>query len=171
MFIKQRNKLFDLEPPKGLRFVYAEGKGLGIFASRQFNMGEDIISFANTLVDRAHASFEAVQVTDNQYLDTEWLVPEAFINHSCNPNAKLDFRPNQQASAYIAIKDIANDEEITFNYLTTEYDMEKSGRDFDCMCGSTQCHHHIRGFKHLALEQQNELVPLLLPYLAKKIQN
>jgi hypothetical protein len=169
MLIKQHNKLFELQPPVGLKFVYVEGKGLGVFADRKFMKGEDIISFANTLVEREHASSEAVQVTDDKYLDTEWLVPEAFINHGCDPNAKLDLRLDQPTSAYVAVKDILRDEEITFNYLTTEYDMEKNGGDFECACGSPKCYHRIRGFKYLTREQQEELRPLLLPYLKTKL--
>lgn len=33
---------------------------------------------------------EAVQMSDNKFVDTKYLVPEDFINHSCSPNAKLD---------------------------------------------------------------------------------
>lgn len=171
MLIKQNNKLFDLPPPPGLKFVYVEGKGLGVFADRDFKNGEDIVVFANTLVDRDHATSEAVQVTDDEYLDTEQLVPEAFINHSCDPNAKLEFRPGQPTSAYAAIKDIAKDKEITFNYLSTEYDMVKNGGDFECVCGEPNCYRHIQGFKYLTREQQEKLKPLLLPYLADKLKN
>ena len=170
MLIKQKNKLFDIQPPNGLKFVYVEGKGLGVFADRNFKNGEDIISFANTLVDRDHASSEAVQITDDKYLDTDELVTEAFINYSCNPNAKLEIRLDQPSSAYVAIRDIAKDEEIAFNYLATEYDMVQNGGDFECACGSANCYHHIQGFKYLTQEQQEKLRPLLLPYLADKLQ-
>ena len=169
MLIKQKNKLFDVQPPDGLKFVYVEGKGPGVFADRNFKSGEDIISFPNTLVDRNHASSEAVQITDDKYLDTEWLVTEAFINHSCNQNAKLEVHLDQPSSAYVAIKDITKDEEIAFNYLTTEYDMVQNDGDFECACGSPDCYHHIRGFKYLTPEQQQKLKPLLLPYLASKL--
>ena len=167
MLIKQRDKLFEMKSPEGLKFVYAEGKGLGLFADREFKGGEDVISFENTLVDRKHASIEAVQVDEDIYLDTEWLTPEAFINHSCSPNTKLDVRLDQPTSAYVAVRDISKDEEITFNYLTTEYDMADG---FTCACGSPNCYHRIRGFKYLTHEQQLELDPLLLPYLKEKLK-
>lgn len=166
MLIKQRNKLFDLQSPKELKFVYVEAKGLGVFADRDFKKGQDVISFPNTLVDRDKSSAEAVQVTEDQFLDTEWLTPEAFINHDCSPNTRLDFRPDHSTSAYAAIKNIKKNEEVTFNYLTTEYDM---GSGFECVCGSVNCFHQIRGFRYLTREQQKGLKPLLLPYLQKKI--
>ena len=170
MLVKQKNKLFDLQPPDGLKFVYVEGKGLGVFADRNFKSGEAIISFANTLVDRDHASSEAVQITDDKFLDTEWLVTEAFINHSCNPNAKLEIHLDQPSSAYVAIRDIAKDEEIAFNYLATEYDMVKNGGNFECACGSPDCYHQIQGFKYLTDGQQEKLRLLLLPYLVDKLK-
>lgn len=167
MLIKQRNKVFDLQSPEGLTFVYVEGKGLGLLTDRNFNRGGDVISFPNTLVRRGQESNEAVQVADDTYLDGEWLTPESFMNHNCNPNTKLDFRPDQPASAYVAVRDISKGEEVTFNYLATEYDMTNK---FECTCGSPNCYHHIRGFKHLTREQQEELRPLLLPYLAEKLK-
>lgn len=167
MLIKQREKLFDLEPPQGLKFIYVEGKGIGVFTDREFRAGEDIISFVNTLVGAEHKSAEAVQVDENQYLDTEWLVTEAFVNHSCDPNARLDFRPGEPESAYVAIRDIAKNEEITFNYCATEYDM---GEGFECRCGAEHCYGRVRGFRYLTREQQEKLRPLLLSYLIAKIQ-
>jgi hypothetical protein len=166
MLIKQKNKLFDIQAPSGLKFVYVEGKGLGVFADKDFKVDENIISFANTLVDEDRKSAEAVQVTEDQYLDTEWLTTEAFINHSCDPNAKLYFRQDKPESAYVAIRDIAKDEEIVFNYFTTEYDM---GDGFECQCGYGNCHGRIRGFKYLSREEQENLRPLLLPYLVAKL--
>jgi len=169
MLIKQRNRLFDLETPSSLKFVYVEGKGLGIFADRGFKKGDEVISFPNYLVDEAHASFESVRVTEDQWLDSEWLTPEAFINHSCDPNMKLDFRPDQPTSAYVAIKDIAPDEEIAFNYLTIDWDTQTDA--FECHCGAKNCYGIIQGLKYLTREQQEELRAYLLPYLAEKLNN
>lgn len=167
MFIKQHNKIFDLKIPTSLKLIYVEGKGLGIFANRNFKRGEAVISFANTLVNKSKASFEAVQVTDKKYLDTKWLVPEAFVNHSCNPNTRLDFQPNKKASCYRAIKSIAKNEEITFNYNTTDWDSKKEA--FECSCGSKKCYGIVRGLKYLDQKERNKLKPLILPYLLKKL--
>jgi hypothetical protein len=167
MLLRQREKLFELQPPVGLKFVYCEGKGMSVFADRGFSVGETVIDFPNTLVHTKDASEEAVQVDDDLWIDTEWLVPEAFINHSCDPNTKLEYRPNEPTSRYAAIKPIARDEEITFNYNTTEWDAKQG---FDCECSSSKCVHHIRGLKYLTQEQQEELRPLLLPYLIVRLQ-
>lgn len=169
MLIKQHNKIFDLKVPPSLRLIYVEGKGLGLFANRNFKKGEAVISFGNTLVNKSEASFEAVQVTDKKYLDTKWLVPEAFVNHGCNPNTRLDFRSSQKTSCYRAIKPIKKNEEITFNYNTTDWDSKKES--FVCSCGSKDCYHVIRGLKYLNKKQRDKLRPFILPYLLKKLDH
>ena len=165
MLIKQHNKLFDLKVPKSLKIVYVHGKGLGVFTNKNFRKGETVIHFRADVVPRSKASAEAVTVDDKFSIDTKWLVPEAFINHSCSANTKIDvirFR-------YIAIKNIRKDQEITYNYLTTEYDMKKNGDGFKCECGSRNCLGHIKGFKYLTHLQKLKLKPYLTPFLLKKI--
>ena len=149
MLIKQHNKIFNLKVPKSLKIVYVHGKGLGVFANKNFKKGETVIPFKADIVPHSKASAEAVTVDDKVSIDTYWLVPEALINHSCCPNTKIDvisFR-------YVAIKNIRKNEEITYNYNTTEY--EDSG--FKCECGSKKCIGRIRGFKYLTREQKLKL--------------
>ena len=165
MFIKQRNKLFKLKTPRSLKLVYVHGKGLGLFADKNFRKGETIIAFKANTVDRAHASEEVVQIDENKFYDTKWLVPEAFINHSCSPNARLGVAGKR----YVAIRNIRKDEEITFDYNTTEWDMVKYGDDFECHCGSRNCMKRVRGLKHLSRDQQQKLKPYLLPFLFGRI--
>lgn len=56
-----------------------------------------------------------------------------FINHSCNPNTKLDIKSNQPK--LITIRDIKKDEEITCDYSLTE----KKGRKIKCNCKGKAC--------------------------------
>jgi len=167
MLIKQHDKIFDLKTPASLRLIYVEGKGLGLFANKTFKKGEVAISFPNTLVNKLRATSEAVQVTDKKYLDTTWLVPEAFINHSCDPNTVLDFQPNKKISCYKTIRAIKKNEEITFNYNATDWDSKKES--FKCNCGSKNCYGIIQGLKYLSETQQDNLRPFILPFLLKKL--
>ncbi len=164
MIIKQHSKLFNLKIPKALKIVYVHGKGLGIFAKKSFRKGETVIYFKADIVPRSKASPEAVQINEAECFDTKWLVPEAFINHSCAPNAKLDV----EGYRYVAIRDIRKNEEITFDYCATEWDFK--GEGFACRCGTRKCYGTIRGLKHLSKQQQEKLEPLLLPFLLKKIK-
>ena len=164
MFIKQRNKLFKLKTPRSLKLVYVYGKGLGLFADKNFRKGETVIHFRADIVLCSKATPEAVQIDERNCFDTKWLTPEAFINHSCSPTAKLDVRGYR----YVAIKDIKRNEEITFDYLTTDWDMGRES--FRCRCGSKNCYGEIRGLKYLSRKQQEKLKPFLLPFLLKRLK-
>ena len=165
MFIKQRNKLFELKIPKSLKIVYVHGKGLGVFANKDYSKGDTVLHFKADVVPHSKASAEAVPIDDKVSLDTKWLVLEAFINHSCSANMTIDvidFR-------YIAIKNIHKNEEITYNYNTTEYDMEKSRDAFKCECDSKQCVGKVKGFKYLTQAYKLKLKPYLTPFLEKRL--
>ena len=163
MLIKQRNKLFDLKVPRSLKLAYVWGKGLGLFANKTFKKGETVIKFKADFLPCSNASPEAVQVSETHCLDTKWLVPEAFINHSCSPSTTLD----AEGYRYVAIKDISKNEEITFNYVTTEWDA--GSEVFECHCGSKNCYKLVQGLKYLPKKEQDRLRPLLLPYLVRKL--
>lgn len=165
MLIKQHDRLFDLKIPKTLKIVYVWGKGSSLFANRKFKKGDKIICLKGKLVSAANSTPEAVQMSDNKFIDTKYLVPEDFINHSCSPNTKLD----TEKRWFIAIKNISKNNEITFNYLTTEWDMKKWGTDFKCICGSKNCFGHIKGFKYLSRTEKLKLKLLSSPMLLKKI--
>ena len=165
MLIKQHNRLFNLKIPRTLKVVYVWGKGLSLFANKKFKKGDKIIFLKGKLVNAADSTPEAVQMTDKKFIDTKYLVPEDFINHSCSPNTKLDVEKRW----FFAIKDISKNEEITFNYLATEWDMKKWGTDFKCICGSKNCFGHIKGLKYLSRAKKLRLKPLLSPLLLKKI--
>jgi len=116
----------------------------------------------------AHISTpEAVQINEHSFIDTKYLVPEDFINHSCNPNTKLDLKQRW----FIAIKNIPKNTEITFNYLTTEWDMKKYGTEFKCSCGAKNCFGYIKGFRYLTRKQKEKLRPLLSPFLLSKLND
>ena len=87
-----------------------------------------------------------------------------YLNHSCEPNAWVDVR----RMCVRALRDITPGEEVTFNYLTTEYEMHDS---FACDCGSPACYGIIRGFKYLTHKQRMGLKPYLAPYLLVKLNH
>lgn len=73
------------------------------------------------------------------------------LDHNCqNPTCGLDDNNN-----FVALKDIKKSEYITFNYLTTEYDLNSP---FKCKCGEDKCFKNIKGFKYLTTKQQKELL-------------
>ncbi|MFF3071582.1 SET domain-containing protein-lysine N-methyltransferase [Kitasatospora sp. NPDC057904] len=60
-----------------------------------------------------------------------------FMNHSCEPTARIDGRQ------VVAVTDLLPGQEITFHYNTTEAAMAEP---FDCRCGSESCEGHIAGY-------------------------
>lgn len=59
-------------------------------------------------------------------------------------------------------QEVPADTELTFNYLTTEWEMNER---FTCSCGAPTCFGRIEGFAYLSPDKQRELLPLLAPHL------
>ena len=73
-----------------------------------------------------------------------------YLNHQCEPNGYI----NTSARTLRALRDIAAGEEITFNYLTTEWEMAVP---FNCICGSPNCFGFIQGSKFLTAAEADRL--------------
>lgn len=85
-----------------------------------------------------------------------------FINHSCSPNAGLS-----GDMTFVALHPIQKDEEITWDYATSESDPEYH---MLCRCGSAKCRGKISGndWKNLPIQQRYH--GNFSPYLEKKIE-
>lgn len=141
-------------------------KGKGLFAKREFKKGDVVYEFEGELIegDLTNVSNPYVlQIDFNLYI-----LPEGegrYLNHSCDPNCKLVLENNRLI--LVAIKDIKEDEELTYNYNTSEFDL---GADsFECSCNANNCIKFIKGFKYLNKEQKEKIKEFLLPYLRKLI--
>jgi uncharacterized protein len=71
-----------------------------------------------------------------------------YINHSCSPNCEADIGPEE--IWIVAIRDIKQGEELTYNY---GYDMEDF-EDHPCKCGSKNCVGYILEEEHWPKLQQ-----------------
>src|SRR5919205_2427809 len=89
-----------------------------------------------------HLDFPLIR-KPNDDLDYAW----QYVNHSCDPNGYV----NAAEYTFCALRNIRKGEEITFNYLTTEYEM---AAPFRCECGSAKCFGLIRGYKFLTADQE-----------------
>lgn len=86
-------------------------KGMGLFANKEFRQGDHI------------------------YQMDYWskpLMPMHATNHSCNPNASFN-----EHSMLVAVRNIAKDEEITYDYL--RHPIPASPWNFKCLCQSENC--------------------------------
>jgi SET domain len=64
-----------------------------------------------------------------------------------------------------ASRDIKEEEQITFNYCTTEWSM---ATPFKCLCGCQNCFGYISGFSNIPKERRSELIPILLPSIRER---
>lgn len=137
-------------------------KGKSIFAIDEIVKNEIIFEFEKKFLK--HFTKTSMQIEETKHQEsTNPEAVENFLNHSCEPNGYIDF----QGLIYRALRPIKKGEELTFNYLTTEWELVNK---FYCECGSQNCYGQIKGFKYLTLEQQKELEPLLSPFLKKKFR-
>ena len=130
----------------------------GVFAARNYSRGDRLLPLDG------HAPFPktrySIQIGVDRHLDPDsrpngasgTTAPWKYLNHACDPNLEIDL----DAMCFAARRDIDAGEELTFNYLTTEWDMASG---FDCLCGSDRCFGTIRGFAHLSPEEQAALLP------------
>ena len=92
-----------------------------------------------------YPTYLSVQIDTDKHIH---LSPEylQYINHSCNPNIFFDTHKGQ----ITAIKNINENEEITFFYPSTEWQMTQV---FTCFCGNCNCLGTIAGAASLSKEQ------------------
>jgi hypothetical protein len=138
----------------------ANGHGHGVFAAREFKPDEEIFVFDAIFVTAPDKY--TIQVDEAKHLNTQSHIG-VLLSHSCAPNTRFCGRQ----LGIFAIAPIETGEELTFNYLSTEWDM---AAPFDCRCGSKLCQGTISGFRYLSPADQRTLEPHALPYLKKRIE-
>lgn len=138
--------------------VRRRGEDRGVFAREPIAAGERLIRLEGELAPTP--SRHSVQVGLGLHLHGVPEEPQEFINHACEPSAWIDF----PTLTLVALRPIAADEEITFNYLTSEWEL---ATPFQCRCGAAGCFGLIRGYRHLSPEAQQRLAPLAAPFLSR----
>ena len=110
------------------------------FAQRTYQPGDVVLGFSAKQV-MSEPSYLTVQVGIDKHI---MLHPEhlQYINHSCDPNVFFD----THAMQIVALRAIAEGDEMTFFYPSTEWDM---AQPFYCYCESSRCLQNIRGAKYI----------------------
>ncbi len=132
-----------------------------LFAQQPFQPGETIAEFYPGTI-AAEPTYLTVQVDIGKHIT---LQPEflQYINHSCDPNVFFD----TSSMKLVALKEIQFDEEMTFFYPSTEWEMTQS---FNCYCGCSQCVGEIKGAAFLAEDvwKRYRLTDFIQQQLAKR---
>ncbi len=137
--------------------------GAGLFATRELARGARIFIIEGTL--QTFPTRYSIQLDHGVHIEADGMTTDAqmrarhpwrFLNHSCDPNARI------QGRSVIARRPIAVGEQINFDYTTTEADMAEP---FTCQCGSSRCLKDVRGFAHLSSDEQMARATRLAPHL------
>ncbi|KDO32124.1 hypothetical protein SPRG_03341 [Saprolegnia parasitica CBS 223.65] len=145
------NRPFQHRHSKATRVQYMAEKGFGLVADEAMDAQAFILEYVGEVIDAAMvkermAAASANRETHNYMLEIEKdIVIDArlkgnvsrFINHSCEPNARAQKWTCQGVVriGIMALRPIAVDEEITFDYQFIHF----GGRKVQCHCGAPGC--------------------------------
>lgn len=141
--------------------------GVGLFATRDIAAGSAILEISGRVQNTP--TRYSIQFADGQHVEADGALPDhemrtrhpwRFLNHCCDPNARIDGRTLR------AIHAIRAGEQITFDYNTTELDMAEP---FRCLCGARECIGEVRGFAHLDANAKHARVARLAPHLRARV--
>lgn len=147
--------------------------GKGVFANKNFKSGEIIFEFHGKFftfeelpTPYNEVEDHYVQIGENLYMGPSGGIDD-FFNHSCAPNAGLKI--DDKKVFLVAITDIKNGDEITWDYSTT---MDEDDWEMNCECDSKNCRGRIRDFKYLPPEIQKKYLNLgIVPeYISKNFK-
>lgn len=125
----------------GVRIDTHIRKGLMVVATRQYQPG-DLVVIGRAVQVVPHRTTHSFQVDWDAHVDLD--EPARYINHSCDPNTGIHDN-SYGGFDFIALRKIAPNKEITWDYETSEY---ISIAVSHCLCGAANCRTVIRGFGH-----------------------
>jgi hypothetical protein len=128
-------------------------------ANANISKNEILITYDGPIID--HPTRYSIQIDDDKHIEGT-AESNAYLNHSCAPNAYVDW----SGVCLRALRNIACGEEITCNYLTTDWELHER---FVCHCAAPHCYGELKGLKYLAREEQRELLRFLPDFMRRKI--
>lgn len=122
--------------------------GKGLFATAPIAKGQVLVAWTGKVIHRhdvanlpeAERESYILQIHEDLYqipVEIGKREKADFVNHSCDPNGGMD-----GDAILVAMRDIKEGEEITFDYSMCECD--ENNEDFICQCGSPSCRKLIR---------------------------
>ena len=131
------------------------GQGVKSVALRDINPGETIFREKGEL--HTHPSVHSIQIGESTHCQIDG--EGRFTAHSFSPNCGIIISPtNASPIEFVALRAIAQGDDLSFDYTTTEWDMMDGGF-VDATTGQP-----VRGFKYLSDAQRTKLLDAgLLP--------
>lgn len=150
--------------------------GWGLFAVKPIKKGKTISVISGTLMPKAEIVRSSsgfieflekysIEIDDDFILYPADTLSDVFcMNHSCNPNAG-----NPDPYSLIAMRDIKTDEQITYDYATTDTNDIFERGEMGCCCGAANCRRIITGDDWLIPELQEKYKGYFQPHIQRKI--
>jgi uncharacterized protein len=135
-------------------------KGRGVFTREPIARGQQILEFQGRVLRTSDLTDDllAMQIGPDLWLCSDGSLMDDCVNHSCEPNA--GFRKAEPV--LFALRDIAPDEEITWDYSTS---ISEPGWTLECHCESPHCRRIVRSWGELTVQERERLRPIALGYL------
>lgn len=127
-----------------------------LIATEDILHGEEIIDLKTLPICSKNSKYNITKSQKEYFETSKSLI--AFLNHSCDPNLYI----NPLNWKIYAKHNIQTGDELTYNYLQTEFIMTNS---FDCHCNQSFCFGYIEGFYYLSENDKQRLIQeYLLPH-------
>ena len=118
-----------------------DSKGWGLYAKKHIPKGKLVFSArALEYLDDDQRNSHSIQTDWNKHVIMD--LPAVLVNHSCDANVGIQANTSG-AYDFVAIRDIAQDNEVLWDYETSEYSIESQ---FQCSCGAENCRGLLKGF-------------------------
>jgi uncharacterized protein len=144
--------------------------GTGTFAKEDIKKGE-IVFIKGGHILKGEELFTSSQINSYLPLGNNYFLaaktPEEeekiklYVNHSCEPNCGL-----RGDIVFVAIRDIAKDEELAFDYAFVDDEDYK----INCTCNTKSCRKVITGFDWKIKTLQDKYYDYFASYLKEKIK-
>ncbi len=139
--VRTSNNFYTFNCMKRVRVRQTRYTGKGVFAHEDISSGETIFIVTGQKVRNDYGEdFEVGErwlgVGKNTWIDVSPNNPMYHLNHSCTPNATI-----HNAIEVVALRNIHQGEEITFDYSLTE---EDPYWQMACNCHSDNCRGILR---------------------------
>ncbi|KAI9105469.1 hypothetical protein DFS34DRAFT_599497 [Phlyctochytrium arcticum] len=137
------NMSVNIKYPNDVKIVHSDKEG-GSFTSKlvvlKTKSAGDVIAPMEGITE-AVKRWSSVQISADTHIELNSEL--VYMNHSCDPSVYIDVTKRQ----VIAAKDLQPEDELTFFYPSTEWDMSQA---FDCWCGAQKCIKRVQGARHLS---------------------
>jgi hypothetical protein len=150
------NRPFHLLASPKTKTLLTEHRGWGLFLAEPVNSGRFVVEYTGEIIDdattearlwadkaRGEDNFYLMEVSHKQIIDARHKGNlSRFINSSCHPNCETqkwqDAATGETRVGIFAIRDIAEGEELTYDYNFAHFGGEGT-TSFTCMCGHPLC--------------------------------